>query len=737
MDLGGVWRIAAATEDRRRRFHEFDFDDSGWLNSTVPGHWAQSGPDGPSELAHEESVLYRHHFVTTGFTDEIGQGGEAAPEVDTSDVFDDPASQRWWLKLEGIAQQGDVWLDGSYLGHTDGYFIPHELEVTSLLGERDEHLLAVEATCRRFGDPDNRTTLTGALQDPELCGSDDLIVGGIWRPVRLRSTGPTAIVDARVVCKQVRMGRTGNAHAAGASDASNAAARLSLRVVLDVATSGRVELRTRVHGTEHVHVHHAAIGENRVEWSVDVNDAPLWWPHALGAQPLFDLFLEAIRDGKIHDRRRFRIGFRSVEMKRWVLHVNGERLFVKGANLLPGAQLPGTVSPAEVAADVRAAREAGLDMVRPLAHVARPELYEAADELGILVWQDMPIRGVMNRSIASEARRQARKAMSLLGHHPSVALWCAHDSPLPRERPRLAVQPSPIRLGPSWNCDVFDRSLSRLLTRGDGSRPVVAHTAVPPRLPTLEGTTSHLWFGFRSGRAADLAPALAALPSMGRFVSAFGTPVDAQRSEVIKTTIETLRRLKYRPTGGFLLHALADVRRIDAFEASAVPETSATSATSDVHGGFGVLDAHRRPKPGWRALANACSPVLPVADPLPPMVRRGERLQLGVHVINDTRKGLDDLRLRARVIGPGDEVWSDQHWQGSVPADDCVLVGHIDTRIPLRLRRPRPRPIDRRSVGGVLTLELSLERPASSSESATGEVPYELVTTNRYETSVT
>ena len=680
MELGGTWRIAAATEGRRRTFHESDHDDSDWAETPVPSHWAQglAGAEGP-DLAGEESVLYRRRF-------EGPADAAAAPETETG-------ATRWWLRIEGLAQQGDIWLDGTYLGHTDGYFVPHELEVTEQMGARSEHLLAIEATCRRFGDPDNRTSLTGALQDPELCGSDDVIVGGLWRPVRLRSSGAVAIRHARAVCAEVHTSTD-----RGPNGGSGVWARLALRAVLDVPGGGAVYLRTTVAGTEHVHSHHAAAGENRVEWTVDVADPPLWWPHSLGDQRLCDLEMEALWGGEVHDRRRFRIGFRSVEMRRWVLHVNGERLFAKGANLLPTKPLLGTASPSEVADDIRAARNAGLDMVRPIAHIAREDFYDTADELGMLIWQDLPVRGVMSRSAADEARRQAREAVDLLGHRPSVAVWCAHDDPFPRKRRRSATPAAWRRLGPSWNRDVLDRRLSRVLSRCDGSRPVVAHAGVPPHLPSLEGTTSQLWFGHQGGRAADLATTLARVPTMGQFVSAFGTPVRADQPEVVKTTVEILRRLKYRPTGGFLLHALADVG----------------TGSGD---GFGVLDGLRRPKPGWQALVDACRPVIVTADPLPAWVRGGDRLELAVHVVNDTRTDVDDLRVHARVTGPGGVAVSEQRWEGAADADDCVLVGHIEALIPEGIEPGR------------LTVELTL---TGGPESDHGPA---VAATNRYTTA--
>ena len=477
--------------------------------------------------------------------------------------------------------------------------------------------------------------------------------------------------------------------------------------MLDVPGGGPVDLRTRVAGTEHVHSHHAADGENRVEWAVDVEDPPLWWPHALGDQHLCDLVMEALTGTEVHDRRRFRIGFRSVAMRRWVLYVNGERLFVKGANLLPTRPLLGAATASEVANDIRAARNAGLDLVRPVAHIARPELYDAADELGVLVWQDLPIRGLMNRSVADEARRQAREAVDLLGHRPSVAVWCAHDQPYPRAR-RPGRTPAVVRRqGPSWNRDVLDRRLSRVLDRCDGSRPVVSHTGVPPRAPLLDGTTSELWFGLHGGRAADAGPVLARVPAMGRFVSAFGTPVADDQPDVVKTTIETLRRLKYRPTGGFLLHALADAGAADG-----------AAAVTAADGGFGVLDGLRRPKPGWWALLEACRPLIVVADQLPESVRAGEVLDLAVHVVNDTRADMPGMQVQARMLGPDGRVVREHRWEGTARADDCVLVGRLSAVVPV-VAQP-----------GRLTVELTLSHPRGPDDQPAP------VATNRYTAAI-
>ncbi len=314
--------------------------------------------------------------------------------------------------------------------------------------------------------------------------------------------------------------------------------------------------------------------------------------------------------------------------------VNGEPLFLKGAYHGPTRALPAEATPAEVRADVERAAEAGLDLLRVHAHVARPELYDTADETGLLLWQDLPLHGPYARGIRRQAVRQAQAMVDLLGHHPAVALWCGHDEPVPLDRRASPLRAVAAQQLPSWNRTVLDASVKRALTRADRSRPVVAHSGVAPHLPQIEGTDTHLGLGWGTGDERDL-PALArTLPRLVRFVSGLGAasipdgdcgpgplsdldrevlderfpPADfpdaaarrdatqAYQARVVRRQVEELRRLKYRPTGGFAVSRLADA------------QPAVTSA---------VLDADRRPKAAWDALRAACRPVVVVADRLP------------------------------------------------------------------------------------------------------------------------
>lgn len=691
-ELGGTWWMAPADDARRTALLDAVAVDAAlggpWVSASVPNHWRHvpgfDDLDGP--------VLHTTTFGTPPPLDGVGD------------------DERAFLVFDGIFYTSDVWLDGAYLGDTEGYFFPHAFEVTEQLAAASEHRLVAEVACAPQRDLAKKRNLTGVFQHWD-CIDPATNPGGIWRPVHVVRTGAVRIKHFRAIC----------------TEATETSATVALRAVVDTPDARPITLVTRVADVERRFEHPLAAGENRIEWTVAVADPVRWWPRALGDPALHDLEVEVVLDDDVvSDRRARRIGFRTVAMHRWVTSVNGERLFLKGTNLGPTRAEPGAATPEEVAGDVDWAVGAGLDVVRVHAHIARRELYDAADAAGLLVWQDLPLQWGYARSVRRQARRQAREAVDLLGHHPSVAIWCGHNEPLaididaealadPRRRRRLAARATLGTVAPSWNRSVLDLAVRRVLTEHDGTRPVIAHSGVWPHLPQLDGTDSHLYFGWYHGHARDLPRFAAAWPRMVRFVSELGAqavPHDAAfceperwpdldwprlatthglqrwvfdrhvppaahdtfaswadatrayQAELVKLQVEALRRLKYRPTGGFLQFLLADNH----------PAVS-----------WSVLDVDRVPKPGYHALAAACAPVLPIADPLPATMSPGEETEVGIHVVSDLRHGLEGLELtmvlereptaEAAPTADGAERAGTWRWSGDVPPDVCTRVG--------------------------------------------------------------
>ena len=106
------------------------------------------------------------------------------------------------MTLDGVFYQADVWLDGAYLGDPEGYFFPHSFDITGLSRLASEHVLAVEVACPPQRNRKAKRTITGVFQNWDAM-DPTWNPGGLWRPVRIETTGPVRIDRCRVLCRDV------------------------------------------------------------------------------------------------------------------------------------------------------------------------------------------------------------------------------------------------------------------------------------------------------------------------------------------------------------------------------------------------------------------------------------------------------------------------------------------------------------------------------------------------------
>ncbi len=668
----------------------------------VPGHWSQT-----SDYAeHDGPFLYRHSF--------------AAPRPEPG--------RRHWLTFDGVLSSAEIWFDGSYLGDTVGYFARNRFEITDALSQQTDHLLAVDVSCPPGGSARDKATLTGALQTGPLAPPGN--PGGIWRPVSITETGAVAIRHGRLFC----------------TEANTETATLQLRLVLDSADASDTVITTTVtspDGSEAItrtDTHSLAAGENRLEWRVEVEEPELWWPSSLSdtsEQPLYAVTVTVAEtdgdasNGRQSDQRSWTTGLRTITMKDLTFTVNGRRLFAKSVTYGPAGPHLGQLEPEQLRSDLRTIKATGFDMVRVYGHVTRPEFYDEADRLGILVWQDMPLIGGYSSKVRSQIRAVARALVDHLGHHPSVALWCGHCEPnelMTMGTDQGDAQAAGFQLArqllPSWNRSLLDPLIGRELRNADPSRSVLTRSATLPSLS--EASDAHLWLGWRAGRPEDLATTIRRWPRLGLFAGGIGSqsaavrdwPEDAPtwptaettsfnrylprtaypngqawaaatrsyQADVLRTQIETMRRLKYRPSGGFCITAFAD------------PEAA---------GGFGIVDFGRLPKPAHNMVIDACRPVIVVADQPPTIVVPEEAVTLAIHAISDLHRGLGNVAVTATATASG---WRhSQTWSGDLGADTCEKIADFSFSTP--------------KASGQLIIDLELESD-------------ELVATNRYQTVI-
>ena len=333
-----------------------------------------SVPGRPAQFAGQSGVRYTTRFE------------------DPRDPDDDVAV----LRLHGLYAHSEIEVTGNRLDGEgavthDTYFEPVSIPFEPF----EENELTI--TCRQ---PRDRF---GGLHDTEWV-PDDAAVPGVWWDAAIESA-PLPYVDSMDVRPRI----------------TEDGARLDVRttVVTDGPLEDRITYSLKPEGDlttrgmmDRGRVEADGPGKTTVEHTIDVHDPALWWPRELGDQNRYTL------RAKLGDSERtVTTGICEVSFEDGFV-VNGEQLSVRGVNLLTAAP-----------EDVDRALDVNANLVRAHAHVLPPEVYEACDEAGLLVWQDLPLTGPGTFDV-DRGRELAATLARTYCTHPSLAAYAVHDDPV-------------------------------------------------------------------------------------------------------------------------------------------------------------------------------------------------------------------------------------------------------------------------------------------------------------------
>ena len=142
---------------------------------------------------------------------------------------------------------------------------------------------------------------------------------------------------------------------------------------------------------------------------------------------LYNLTVNLKEEGKTVDEVNEKVGFRWFEFKDYgAFYLNGNRLKLRGTHRHEEhAGVGSAMSNKQHRADMELIKEMGANFVR-LAHYPQdPEIYRACDELGLLVWDELPWcrGGIGNDNWKINTKNMLREIIEQNYNHPSVIIW--------------------------------------------------------------------------------------------------------------------------------------------------------------------------------------------------------------------------------------------------------------------------------------------------------------------------
>lgn len=326
-----------------------------------------------------------------------------------------------WLKIGNLYAHAIVYCNGRRVGQLQRPTGTYGFDITALLKPNQPNHICI-----------------GVDNDLPSLGAADImgVIGGLVRSVEIEQTAPVFIEDI---------------HIHGDCDRRQAVFRATLRTSRHADSHKAYSVRLNIdrHGR---HRSCGAVYELAVkpgfpttlEGEVNMDDYHAWSPESPW---LYRLTAQVIADGRVLDEWSDRFGFRKLEIRDKCFYLNGAPIFVNGCGTM-------TISPWTLATPTERSllrrqyaklKAYGFNYIRYHTEVPIPELFDIADELGLLLQPENrsveegrinePVQAggeidftVMDKNdTAMEARAHIRLTRETFEHyhnHPSLATYC-------------------------------------------------------------------------------------------------------------------------------------------------------------------------------------------------------------------------------------------------------------------------------------------------------------------------
>lgn len=413
--LNGNWRFHFVPEpsERPSGFQQDTYDISAWDTIPVPSNWEMHGYDRPIyanvEYPHANTPPYIR--ARQGFNDG-GTNYGINPVGSYVRFFRLPAGwekQRTFIHFGGIYSAAFVYLNGKYVGYTQGSNNVAEFDLTRYL-RPGENRLAVQVF--RWSD--------GSYLECQ----DMFRMSGIFRDVYLYRVPKVSVRDHAIT-----------ARLDPASDYTRG--NLAVRLMLDN--------RDRMEGIKDIAIRvicpdgrQIAEAERAVTYSsadtlcpVDVSfelDGLLPWT----AETPHLYTVEVIQRSEGRDELAFatKYGFRHVEIRGSLVYINGKRIFFKGVNRHDSHPVYGRAVPAEsMLRDVQMMKQHNINTIRTSHYPNEAKMYAMFDYYGLYVMDEADLEDHANQSISQMPSwipaftDRIRRMVLRDRNHPSVIFW--------------------------------------------------------------------------------------------------------------------------------------------------------------------------------------------------------------------------------------------------------------------------------------------------------------------------
>jgi hypothetical protein len=315
----------------------------------------------------------------------------------------------------GINHRAVVTVNGKFVGTYTGYYSGLEIEIPAALirvGQPNEIALSISNrldaryTLPLRHQPGQRRNYGGILREIFLFS----VPANRVQSTRTRVTFADDFSRSSVAVRAVLKGQSGN-----------------LDKVRCSAEVWDPKAATVVARSPEVEVDFADRVSTEVSLRMEIDNPRLW---SLNDPFRCELRLNLWTGEDLSDQFRQPLGLRQLVVTPTGLQLNGQPIVANGVDWVEGYGETGSpvASLPEMEKQIARVRELGARFLRVVAHPPHPYLLDVADRKGVLIFLEIPLRGVPPRILAQPdfadlAESELRNLIQHYASHPSVAAW--------------------------------------------------------------------------------------------------------------------------------------------------------------------------------------------------------------------------------------------------------------------------------------------------------------------------
>jgi len=351
--LNGTWQfhLAQNPSERPHWFFKNDFDTRQWDEIEVPSNWEIEGYDYPIYT----NVKYPHAKTPPLIQAHYNPVGSYKR---TFEIPEDWDGKEIIIHFGAVSSCINLWVNEEYVGYSEDSKTPAEFNITQYL-KGGENSLAVEIF--RWCD-------ASYLEDQDFWR-----ISGITRDVYLLARSEQQINDFSIISTLDE-------------SYNNGIFNLNIKVLNlgEKASSGMLEAVLSANGnTVKEFSRELPTGKTSVLFDAVIPDVKKW---SAEIPNLYELIITVKNEDGIVEVIKQDVGFRTVEIKNTNLLINGEYVYMKGANLHEHHDVTGHVVDKEtMLKDIKTMKVHNLNAVRT-SHYPQPELwYELCNKYGLYI----------------------------------------------------------------------------------------------------------------------------------------------------------------------------------------------------------------------------------------------------------------------------------------------------------------------------------------------------------------